>query len=95
MALVLGMEVDNDNEIYLGELRVTVDEIISKSEVKITVHGDYMTEHLVLNNNNFTDIIPKVRMMLGKGEDVAGFCRVMIEAPKQIHILRGKLKKAS
>lgn len=92
MALVLGMDVNKDNEIFIDELRVTVDRVLSPTQVQITVHGDYMEEQKILNNIQYVNVTPNVQMMLGLTVTKQGFCRVMVEAPRNITILRGKLK---
>lgn len=92
MALVLGMQLESDNEIYLNDLRVTIDKLIGKNQAHITVHGICLDEGKVINNEQYTNITSNVKMMLGLPEDVPNFCKVLVDAPRNVKILRGKLK---
>lgn len=96
MALVLGVYVEQDNRIFLDELLVTIDDVISKSQAKITIHGEFIEEQKVLNDKSYTQVTNKVKMMLGLfNSHDKGFCKVLVEAPRNISVLRGKLKDRS
>lgn len=90
MALVLGMNLNVDNEIWLNDLLVTVDKILSPTQTQITVHGEFMTEQKVINTSAFVMVTTQVKMMLGTDTNRDGFCRVLVEAPRSIKVDRGK-----
>lgn len=92
MALVLGMNLQKDNEIWLNDLLVTVDRIISPTQTELTVHGQYMTEKKVINTADFVNVTNEVKMMLGVDTNREGFCRVLVEAPRRIKVERGRRK---
>jgi hypothetical protein len=89
MALVLGMNLEKDNEMWVDDLKVTLDRIMNPDETAITVHGKFMTEKKVISTKGMTTIIPSVGMMLGTDTNIDGFCRVLVDAPKRIAIDRG------
>lgn len=90
MALVLGMNLNGDNEIWLNDLLVTIDRIKSPSQTEITVHRACIDEKKTINTQEFINVTPQVKMMLGTETNRDGFCRVLVEAPKSIKIDRGK-----
>ncbi|MGY5853604.1 MAG: hypothetical protein RTU92_08580 [Candidatus Thorarchaeota archaeon] len=94
MALVLGMNLNVDNEIWLNNLKVTIDKIMSPNESQITVHGAFMTEKKVINTSAFVPVTNQVKMMLGTDTNRDGFCRVLVEAPRSVKVDRGKKKHA-
>lgn len=89
MALVLGMNLEKDNEIWLDDLKITLDQIMNLTQTAITVHGKFMTEKKVINTLGMTNVTPNVGMMLGTDTNVDGFCRVLVEAPRRIKVDRG------
>ena len=89
MALVLGMNLDKDNEIWLNDLKVTVDKIVDATQAKITVHGEFMTQQMVLNTRQYQPVTNQVRMMLGTDTNRDGFVRVLVEAPRSVKVDRG------
>jgi len=95
MALVLGMNLEKDNEIWLDNLKITLDRIMNPNETAITVHGKYMTEKKVINTKGMTHVTtsPVVGMMLGTDTNVDGFCRVLVEAPRKVKVDRGAKRK--
>ncbi len=92
MALVLGMNLEKDNEIWIEDLLVTIDKILNTKQTQITVHGKYMTQQKVINNLKYTPVTTDVKMMLGTDTNRDGFCRVLVEAPRSITIERGQKK---
>lgn len=93
MALVLGMNLEKDNEIWVGDLLITLDKILNPTQTQITIHGRFMTEQKVINNMNYVVITTDVKMMLGTDTNRDGFCRVLVEAPRSITIDRGQKKR--
>lgn len=89
MALVLGMNLQKDNEIWLDDLKVTVDKILSPTQTQITVHGEFMTEQKVIDSSSFKNVTNHVKMMLGTDTNRDGFVRVLVEAPRRIKVERG------
>jgi len=89
MALVLGMQLEKDNEIYLNDLRIEVDGFLPPDQAQITVHGDYMTEKLILSEHRMSEVIPGVSMMLSKGVNNHKYCRILVEAPRSVKVERG------
>ena len=89
MALVLGMKLEKDNEIWLNDTLVTLDMIKSPSKTNITVHTKTMDHSFTIDNRNFQEIAPSVFMMLGNDTNKDNFCRVLVKAPKNIRVERG------
>lgn len=92
MALVLGMNLEKDNEIWIEDLLVTIDKILNPKQTQITVHGKYMTQQLVINDLQYIPVTTDVKMMLGTDTNRDGFCRVLVDAPRNISIDRGQKK---
>lgn len=92
MALVLGMNLEKDNEIWIEDLLVTIDKILNTKQTQITVHGKYMTQQKIINDMRYTPVTTDVKMMLGTDTNRDGFCRVLVEAPRSITIERGQKK---
>lgn len=93
MALVLGMNLEKDNEIWVGDLLITLDKILNPKQTQITIHGRYMTQQVIINDARYTTVTTDVKMMLGTDTNRDGFCRVLVEAPRSISIDRGQKKK--
>jgi len=93
MALVLGMNLEKDNEIWVGDLLITIDKILNPKQTQITVHGRYMTQQLVINDLKYVAVTTDVKMMLGTDTNRDGFCRVLVDAPRSITIDRGQKKR--
>jgi len=93
MALVLGMNLEKDNEIWVGDLLITLDKILNPKQTAITVHGKYLTSHMIINDMRFVAVTTNVKMMLGTDTNRDGFCRVLVEAPRSITINRGQKKR--
>ncbi len=92
MALVLGMNLEKDNEIWIEDLLITIDKILNPKQTQITVHGKYMTQQLVINDLKYIPVTTDVKMMLGTDTNRDGFCRVLVDAPRNISIDRGQKK---
>jgi hypothetical protein len=92
MALVLGMNLEKDNEIWIEDLLITIDKILNPKQTQITVHGKYMTQQLVINDLRYIPVTTDVKMMLGTDTNRDGFCRVLVDAPRHISIDRGQKK---
>jgi len=93
MALVLGMNLKKDNEIWVEDLLITLDKILNLKQTQITVHGKYITSQLVINDMRYIPVTTDVKMMLGTDTNIDGFCRVLVDAPRSITILRGQKKR--
>lgn len=93
MALVLGMNLEKDNEIWVGDLLITLDKILNPTQTQITVHGKYMTSQMVINTMRYIPVTTDVKMMLGTDTNRDGFCRVLVDAPRSISIDRGQKKR--
>lgn len=94
MALVLGMNLDKDNEIWIDDLKITIDQILSVTRSKITIHDPYMIKKMEINTNDFVNIVGEVFMMLGTDTNKDNFCRVLVKAPKNIKINRGEKRRS-
>jgi hypothetical protein len=94
MALVLGMYLDKDNEIWLNDLKVTIDSIESVTRTKITVHDKFMPKKMEIDTNDWRQVTNNVRMMLGNDTNRDQFCRVLVEAPKNIKVDRGAKRRS-
>lgn len=92
MALVLGMNLEKDNEIWVGDLLITLDKILNTKQTQITIHGKYLIQQVVINDTKYTTVANNVKMMLGTDTNRDGFCRVLVEAPRSISIDRGQKK---
>jgi len=93
MALVLGMNLDKDNEIWVGDLLITIDKILNPKQTAITVHGKYLTSQMVINDMRYIPVTTDVKMMLGTDTNKDGFVRVLVDAPRSIPIDRGQKKR--
>ncbi len=91
MPLVLGMNLEKDNEVYLDDLRVTIDRILNPTQIQITVHGEYMVEQKVVNDLMYCPVHGKTEMMLGKNTNKNGFVRLLVQAPQSVKIKRGAI----
>lgn len=94
MALVLGMNLEKDNEIWIGDLKVTLERIMNPDETAITIHGKFMTEKKVISTRGPIQIIQGVTMQLGTDTNVDGFCRVLVVAPRKVQVDRGARREA-
>ena len=95
MPLVLGMNLDKDNEIWIDDLRITLDKIKSPTQTDITIHGEYVIEKKVINSHGWMDITHNAKMKLGTDTNRDGFCRVLVDAPKSVKIERGLLRNGA
>ena len=87
MALVLSINMQQNNEVFIDNTRVTVDKIVSAKKAQITVHGDFMNEQMIIDDDKLSPIM-KNRVMIGLGTDTnrGSLVRLVIEAPKSIKI---------
>ncbi len=90
MALVLGMNLDKDNEIWLNDLKITIDQIKSPTKTLITAHGKSLINKFEINTEVYVEVAPQVKMMLGTDTNRDNFCRVLVEAPQNIRVERGQ-----
>ncbi len=87
MALVLGINLEHNNEVFIDGTRVTVDKIIDGHRTQITVHGKFMNEQKVIDDDNLLPIMGnRVKIGLGTDTNRGKLVRLVIDAPKDITI---------
>lgn len=94
MALVL--EIQKGEGFYVDDQLVTVEEIYSPSRFKVLVHGkgSNLSTYMEVGNKVQTQLMPEVFVQAGRDQPEAsdGYsCKVAIEAPPKIRILRQEL----
>ena len=91
MALVLGINIDKDNRVFIGPHMLTVDMIKSATAAQVTLHTAAMDYVYTLTTTEFTELTGMVGVSVGLGKDTnrGGLVRLLVDAPKNIAIERG------
>lgn len=87
MPLVIGVRIEVNNEIMIGDTLVTIDKRIGKRQAQITVHGKCMLEEKIINTDELVNIMGSVKMGLGANTNRGGLIRVLVQAPRSIKIV--------
>ena len=90
MALVLSVE--KGGCIYVGKhnpQKIVVDEVLSAQKFKLRVVGAAMDNVYTVTNRFNIPILPHVNVSAGKG--TSQIAKLVVEAPRNIHIMRGDL----
>ncbi len=90
MALVLGMRENND--VYIGSVRVKIADINSATSFSITVMSSGHITKYDITDKCSVEIIKNVQVSSGNSGST-DLARMVIEAPKEIRIIRGKLRR--
>ena len=91
MALVLGML--EGRSFYLADIRVEVEKISTPSRVTLIVHGAILKK-VTIGPNHRTELMPGIYASIGTDSTVDQ-CKVALEAPRNIKILRDNLYAAA
>ena len=91
MALVLGML--EGRSFYLADIRVEVERIHSPNRVSLTIHGDII-QKMTIGPNHRTELMPGIYASIGTDSTIDQ-CKVALEAPRNIKILRDNLYAAA
>lgn len=86
MALVIGVRIHINNQIFIGGTKVTVDKTVGYRQAQITVHGACLIEKKLINVDEMTTIMNQVKMGLAKDTNRKGLVRVLVDAPRSIDI---------
>ncbi len=87
MALILALK---EGEIfYVDDRPVKVSKIISAHRFKLSVDKDWVTEEYLITSYSRVEVLPNVFCSAGSTPSVRQV-RVLIEAPKNIKLLRDK-----
>ena len=90
MALILGMAAGRS--FYLNDIRVEVEQIVTPTRVSLIVHGAFLKK-MTIGPNHRTELLPGIYASIGTDSD-AEQAKVVLEAPRNIKILRDKLYDA-
>ena len=90
MALVLGMA--QGRSFYLNDIQVEVEKIVTPTRVNLIVHGAFLKK-MTIGPNHRTELLPGIYASIGTDSD-AEQAKVVLEAPRNIKILRDKLYDA-
>ncbi len=88
MALVLG--VKENLSFYVADTQVIVTQIITSTKFKITVCAPGMYHVYTITDQRALEILPKVMVSAGSNTSLS-MVKVVIEAPRNIKILRDSL----
>jgi sRNA-binding carbon storage regulator CsrA len=87
MALCLGVYVDDT--IYIGNKIVSIIGV-NREEKSISILAD--GEVFVLNSLSYVEVFPDIYFCVGQGKQTNHpMAKILIDAPRDIKILRGKL----
>ena len=90
MALVLGML--EGRSFFLNDIQVEVERIATPNRVNLIVHGAFL-QKMTIGPNHRTELIPGVFASIGTDSTIDQ-CKVALEAPRSIKILRDNLYAA-
>jgi len=93
VGLVIGVELNKNNEIYLDDIKVVVNNLVDNATSRITVYEGEQKNSMLINTCKMKYVTSNCKMMLSNPnlESRNGFCRISIDAPKSVRILRGEL----
>jgi len=91
MALVLGML--EGRSFYLNDIQVEVERIHSPNRVSLTINGDII-QKVTIGPNHRTELMPGIYASIGLDSTIDQ-CKVALEAPRNIKILRDNLYNAA
>ncbi len=94
MALVLALSTEKG--MYIDDILVSVDQILSTSKFKLKVHGKAMDAIYTVDSKMDVEILPNVKVRSGINKaKAANSVRILIDAPRRMRILRQELYENS
>lgn len=87
MGLVIGLK--EEDAFYVGDVRVEVDRILNPKKFRLKVTGP-VDQMFMIDDTRSTEIMPQVMVSAGLSRD-HWMVRAVIDAPRNIKILREKL----
>ena len=91
MALVLGML--EGRSFYLNDIQVEVERIHSPNRVSLTI-SDSIIRKVTIGPNHRTELMPGIYASIGT-QSTIDQCKIALEAPRNIKILRDNLYDAA
>ncbi len=88
MPLVLGFKKDED--FYVADTQVRVIDIVSDSRVMVEAQG----KEFMLRDDMGTKVADNIKLSVGNSGDMET-ARILIDAPRSMNIVRGRLKRSS
>lgn len=88
MALILGMK--EGRSFFVGDTKVTVEEVVHQQRFKVRVHGA-MDKLLEVDVKQRVEILTDVFVSAGKPHQNRDLVQVAIEAPRHVKVLRDVL----
>lgn len=80
------------DDFYVGDTRVTLENIIHRKRFQLKVHGTAMDNVYTITEDTSVEILPKVRVSaVEKRVEREGEVSIVFQAPRRIEILRGRL----
>jgi len=88
MALVLGLS--QGGSMYVGDTKVEVTNVISKTRFEVTVYGMCMENKYTITDQRATEILPQVQVSAGDKSCLTQV-KLVIDAPRHIKIFREEI----
>ncbi len=88
MALVL--TIPKGNHVFVGDRKVSVEQIKSETQVVLRVHDRFMDKLVEVDTTSSVEILPKVRVSVGLWGTLT-HAKLAFEAPREIRIMRSEI----